>query len=169
MMNTLREIANLSVSPGIALDLQVQLEHKTEQILQSLNRIWALTEFSQFESFPRTKDEQRLVRHIRAGLPTVRAVLLARTGLLHHCLVQSDCHPTGVASRSQQYCTHNLLMIVSRLDDDRAPNPPESKSELSISFSKTPNVNDESNEHSTEVVLSLSLMFLTDQLQALFV
>jgi multidrug resistance protein MdtO len=113
---TIREIAGLESEPeGCALDSRAKyLEIRTDAISRNFERLRSLVDVSIFEALPRRAQDEATLKHTRDLLPQLRAVLLLKTGLLHHRLTACQSPKSDVVTDVEQRCSE-LLLDTARL------------------------------------------------------
>lgn len=172
LVETVQDIAKITLPVTLDSDTALRIDQTTEKIVQSFNRMGALAEFSQFEELPRNEVDETLVQHVRQGFPMLRAVLLARTGLLHHCLANGNSDLYGMPLEAVQRSNEVLSKMALRLQDKstselckEGPNviAVENRSHDIEGYSASERLN----RDLTEERLSCALMMLSDQVATL--
>lgn len=115
---TIREIAGLEGElEGCAADSRGEyLEMRADAIGQSFERLRSLVDVSIFEAFPKRAQEEATLKDTSDLLPQLRAVLLMKTGLLHHRLTIHGFQKNEVVAEAEQRCSELLLETACLVD-----------------------------------------------------
>jgi multidrug resistance protein MdtO len=122
LCGTIREIADLAIEPTMLAPAtrEALLTRKTGAIMKNFEKLWSLADVSIFEAFPKAAPDEILLQRAQDYLPQLRAVLLIKTGLIHHQEVLGNTCQSDMAHQVQEYCTHILHEIAECFDTDRA-------------------------------------------------
>ena len=111
---TIREIAGLEEEvEGCASESREEyLAMRANAISQHFERLRSLVDVSVFEPFRKRAQEEATLKHTRDLLPQLRAVLLIKTGLLHHRLTTRGFQKNELITEVEQRCSELLLETV---------------------------------------------------------
>lgn len=119
---TIRQIADLSIPSDTLTSIarEVTLERQTNEIIKSFQKIWTLLDIYIFEAFPKTTSDDVLIRRAKDYLPHLRALLLIKTGLIHHEILSGQIHRSDTATQAGICCTHILHELARKVATDTA-------------------------------------------------
>lgn len=111
LRDTILQVAELagidSVEPATR---ERDLEKRTRTIFDHFEKIWSMIDVSVFEAFPKKQAEKVLLEQARGYLPQLRALLLLKTGLIHHEIV-SGVHSSARAVQAHDRCKWTLYKL----------------------------------------------------------
>ncbi|WP_263419051.1 FUSC family protein [Terriglobus albidus] len=116
LRDTIHQVADLSgIDSAEPATREENLERHTRTIFESFEKIWSMMDVSAFEAFPKKQADKIVLERARVYLPQLRALLLLKTGLIHHEIV-SDKPSSTKALQAHDRCKwalYNLAHTVS--------------------------------------------------------
>ena len=107
---TIREIAALEFPATTHTQdtSEILLAKQTRKIMRNFERLRTLVDVSIFEAFPKTPPDEVLIQRSKHYLPQLRALLLLKTGLMHHQTVSESYCQSDIAAQVQRRCSRLL-------------------------------------------------------------
>ncbi|MEO6816603.1 MAG: FUSC family protein, partial [Edaphobacter sp.] len=108
---TIREIAVLEFPTTTHTQdtSEILLAKQTRTIMRDFERLRTLVDVSIFEAFPKAPPDEVLIQRSKHYLPQLRALLLLKTGLMHHQTVVENYCQSDTAAQVQQRCSALLI------------------------------------------------------------
>jgi multidrug resistance protein MdtO len=102
LLTTLKDVARLQWQVGESIQiLNLRLVAESTRINRNFDKVRALSDFYVFESYPKTREEVVIDQFVRTSLPQVRTLLLLKTGLLQHRLINGMAPENAIVQEVQ--------------------------------------------------------------------
>jgi multidrug resistance protein MdtO len=111
LATTIREIAELKFPDTTHTqdNSEILLAKQTRKIMRNFERLRTLVDVSIFEAFPKAPLNEVLIQRSKHYLPQLRALLLLKTGLMHHQTASENYCQSDTAAQVQQRCSRLLV------------------------------------------------------------
>ena len=114
---TIRQIADLSKSQLAGRPVQDKiLESNTRDVIRSFDKIWSMLDASLFEPYPKARSEEIVLQQARRYLPQLRALLLIKTGLIHHAIAVEENAPDTLALHAMALSRKTLYQLAQKIE-----------------------------------------------------
>jgi len=113
---TIRKIAALSI-PRLddRLAENRAVEQATRDIIRNFDKTWSMIEMSMFEALPRRQEDEVLLLQTKEHLPQLRAILMIKSGLVHHAVTRGGVTGTPAHEAMMQSRRH-LIALAERIE-----------------------------------------------------
>ena len=117
---TIREIAELKFPDTTRTQdtSEILLAKQTRKIMRNFERLRTLIDVSIFEAFPKAPPDEVLLQRSKHYLPQLRALLLLKTGLMHHQTVSENYCQSDTAAQVQGRCSKLLAEAAYRVESN---------------------------------------------------
>ncbi|QNI38009.1 FUSC family protein [Edaphobacter albus] len=121
---TIRQIADLSKSQLADPSIQDKiLESNTRDVIRNFDKIWSMLDASLFEPYPKAPSEEIVLQQARRYLPRLRALLLIKTGLIHHAIASEENAPDALAIHAMALSRQTLYQLAQKIEGGEAFSP----------------------------------------------
>lgn len=171
LLASLRDVARLQPQAGESVPMINQhLVSESGRINRSFDKVRALSDFYVFESYPKTTEETVMDQFVRTSLPQVRTLLLLKTGLLQHQLLDGIERTNALSKEIQARSSEIVFDLTESLERLSPPSrgvPVARDEELEILVRSELNAARQSNDRTriTEMRLSASLLDLASHVR----
>lgn len=116
LLTALKDVASLERHAGESLQIVNQrLVAESSRINRNFDKVRALSDFYVFESYPKTREEVVFDQFVRTSLPQVRTLLLLKTGLLQHWLLNGVVEPENAIVQEVQNRSSEIMFGLARV------------------------------------------------------
>jgi multidrug resistance protein MdtO len=118
LASTILEIAELKfpATTDTQDTSEILLAKQTRKIMRNFERLRTLVDVSIFEAFPKAPPDEVLIQRSKHYLPQLRALLLLKTGLMHHQTVSENYCQSDIAVQVQQRCSRLLSEAAQHIE-----------------------------------------------------
>jgi multidrug resistance protein MdtO len=134
LLASMKDIARIQRPVGESIPiLNQRLVSENSRINRSFDRVRSLSDFYVFESYPKTREEIVVDQFVRTLLPQVRTLLLLKTGLLQHHLLDGSERANTLAQEVQERSSEIMFDLANSLEHlSLSPIPVARDKELGI-------------------------------------
>lgn len=117
LLTALKLVGNIQQHVGEPMQaLNHRLVSESDRINRSFDRVRSLSDFYVFESYPKTREEIVVDQFVRESLPQIRTLLLLKTGLLQHHLLNGPERAHALAQQVQVRSSEIVIDLTDSLD-----------------------------------------------------